>query len=458
MTRPPRWGVDMTSRQRIHLGVYGVGTGNHIAGWRYPGAGTSGEDFAVFKQIALATERGKLDFLFFGDSPVCLLDDHPGQMLRFEPTTLLAALAMHTTHVGLIGTASTSYSEPYNVARQFASIDRLSGGRAGLNVVTTSSAEAAANFGREPTPHEARYEIAAEFVEVVQGLWDSWEEGARILDTESGDYYDRSKVHTLGFKGKYLSVKGPLNQSRTPQGQPVIVQAGSSVSGQRFAARFAEVMFTVQHDRSEAQLFYARMKSAVSKAGRNPDHCKIMPGLFPVVGRTDEEARCKLSQLMEYVNSTSAVQVMSDRLGHDMAPYPVDGPVPELPTSDSIQSYATVLLARAKREGWTLRDLYNNMAVARGYMVACGSARTVADLMEEWTTSGAADGFILTPAHFPEAFDDFIDQVIPELQGRGLFRTDYEGQTLRAHLGLPVPENRYTSSQGRSEPAMISAC
>jgi FMN-dependent oxidoreductase (nitrilotriacetate monooxygenase family) len=436
----------MTQRH-MHLGLYAVGTGNHIAGWRHPGATTTSEDLDVFKSIAASAERGKLDFIFVGDNLAFLFEGHPGQMLRFEPTTLLAALAAVTSHIGLVGTASTTFSEPFTIARQFASLDHLSRGRAGWNVVTTTTNEASMNYGRDGiTDHELRYEIATEFVDVVQGLWDTWEDGARVENKETGQYYDRSKVHVLDHKGKYFKVKGPLNLTRTPQGHPIIVQAGSSPSGQQLAARYAEVVFTVQLDKEEARKFYDGLKSQVVAFGRRPEHCNVMPGLVPIVGRTVEEARAKLAQLMTYVDPASAMRTMSLRFGHDMSVYPLDGPVPELPVSNLAQSYSKVALSKAKRLNYKLRDIYNEIAVARGYLMACGSPQTVADLMAEWFNDGAVDGFNLLPPHFPEAFDDFVDLVIPELQKRNLFRLDYEGTMLRDHLGLPKPMNRFTLS------------
>jgi FMN-dependent oxidoreductase (nitrilotriacetate monooxygenase family) len=440
----------MSSQRQMHLGVFAIGTGNHIAGWRYEGAGTSSEDFEILAAIASSAERAKLDFLFVADNLACLVKDHPGLVARLEPLTLLAALGARTSHLGLVATASTTYSEPYNLARAFASIDHISGGRSGWNVVTTSTQEAAANFSRATTvSHDRRYEIAAEFVDVVQGLWDTWEAGARVADRSSGRYLDEQKIHSLNHKGEFFTVAGPLNASRSPQGQPVIVQAGSSSSGQHFAARFAEVMFTVQHDIEEARKFYAGVKSQVLAAGRSADHCKIMPGVFPVVARTDEEAWAKLADLMKYVDSTSAMRTMSERFGHDMSQYPLDGPIPELPPSDRVQSYAKVLIAMGRRKNLKLRDLYNNMAVARGYIVACGSPTTVADMLQEWFETRAADGFIITPAYFPAAFDAFNALVVPELQRRGLFRAEYQGATLRDHLGLPAPANRFAANRER---------
>lgn len=431
----------------MHLGVYAMGTGNHIAGWRHPGATTSGEDVEAFKLIARGCERGKLDFVFVGDGPHCLLDDHPGSICRFEPTTLHAVLSQHTTHLGLIATSSTTYNEPYNVARQFASLDRLTNGRVGINLVTSSAPEGAANFGRDVLPHALRYEIATEFAEILQGLWDSWEENPRVLNRQTGQYYDRSKVHELNHKGRFFQVKGPLNQTRTPQGRPVLVQAGSSKNGQKFAAQFAELMFTVQADKEEAKNFRRGMREQMMALGRLPDHCKILPGMMPIVGKTDEAARQKLAVLMSYVDSTSAIVTMSQRFGHDLSPYPLDGPIPDLPLSESHQSFAIVALAKARRQNFTLRDFYNSIAVARGYLVLCGSIKTVVDTMEEWFTEGACDGFILTPAHFPESLDDFVDMVIPELRRRALFRNEYAGITLRENLGLPIPENRYTAAR-----------
>jgi FMN-dependent oxidoreductase (nitrilotriacetate monooxygenase family) len=336
------------------------------------------------------------------------------------------------------------------VARQFASLDHISKGRAGWNVVTSASSEVAENYGHDALPpHAARYQRAAEFVDVVLGLWDSWEEGARVLDRETGQYYDRSKVHTLDHRGKFFSVKGPLNLTRTPQGRPVIVQAGSSSDGQNFAARYAEVMFTVQHSREEAREFYRSMKRQMAEFGRGPETCKILIGFMPVVGQTDAEAQAKMAQLMRYVDSKSAIKTLTERVGHDMSKFPLDGPIPDLPLSERIQGYAKVAFAKAKRENQTLRDLYNNMALARGYFVSCGSAAHVADEMATWIAEEAADGFMLMPAHFPEAFDDFINMAVPELCRRGVFRTEYEGRTLRENLGLATPPNRYATLSGQ---------
>lgn len=437
----------MTPARQMHLGVYAVGTGNHVSGWRVPGAATSSEDFSIFKTIADSCERGKLDFLFVGDSLAFVADRHPGQMLRFEPLTLHAALATQTSRVGLVATASTTYSAPFNIARMFASLDKLSGGRAGWNVVTTGMPEAAGNFGSAgPVDHATRYDSATEFVEVVQGLWDSWEEGAITTNAETGEYFDKTKVHSLDHVGKFFSVRGPLNVTRTPQGQPVLVQAGASEDGQKFASRFAEMIFASQLDKEHAKEFYATMKAKVAGWGRNPEHCKILPGFMPIVGRDEEDARKKLSELMRLAVPAVALKMMSTRFGHDMSGFDLDGPVPNLPLSNEVQTHAKVAYEKARKENLTLRDIYNQIAVARGYLFACGNAATVADVMEEWFTERACDGFVLVPPHFPVAFDEFIDLVVPELQRRGIFRREYSGLTLREHLGLPVPPNRYSKA------------
>lgn len=427
----------------MHLGLFAVGTGNHIAGWRHPGAYKRASELSAFVEMAQTAERGKLDMFFLADGLKCSTDAHPGFMIQLEPLSTLAAISMVTTHIGLVATASTTFSAPYNLARTFASLDHISGGRAGWNIVTSSDPESGKNFGLDEVEHDRRYEIADEFVEVMTGLWDSWESDAVIADVETGQYVVPEKVHYLNHEGEHFRVRGPLNSARCPQGQPVLVQAGSSKTGQAFAAKYAEVLFTVQQDLEVASNFYAEVKQGVKEGGRNPDHCKVMPGLTPVVGRTEQEAKEKLNQLASYVDERSAMETLSARMGHDMSQYPLDGPVPELPTEANVQGYSWMILTEAYRENSTLRDLYNLFAVSRGYLIVCGSPEQVADSMEEWFNSPACDGFNLTPVHFPESLDDFVDLVVPELQRRGLFRTEYDGQTLRDHFGLPVPSNRH---------------
>ena len=430
-------------RGHMHLGVFAVGTGNHIAGWRHPGAFKSASDLSAFVQMAQAAERGKLDMFFIADGLKTSTDTHPGFMVQLEPLTTLSAISMVTTHIGLVATASTTFCQPYNLARTLATLDHISGGRAGWNIVTSSDPESGLNFGREDIDHDRRYEIAAEFVDVMLGLWDSWESDAIIADVETGQYVLEEKVHYLNHEGEHFRVRGPLNSARCPQGRPVLIQAGSSKIGQEFAAKYAEILFTVQQDIGVASAFYADVKAGVERHGRNPDHCKVMPGLLTVVGPTEQEAKRKLEQLASYVDETSAMQTLSVRMGHDMSQYPLDGPVPELPATANIQGYSRMILTKAYRESSTLRDLYNLFAVSRGYLIVCGSPTQVADAMEEWFAAPACDGFNLTPAHFPESLDDFVDLVVPELQRRNLFRTEYSGRTLRDHFGLPVPANRY---------------
>ena len=432
-------------RGQMHLGVFAVGTGNHIAGWRHPGAFKSASDLSAFVAMAQTAERGKLDMFFIADGLKTTTDTHPGFMVQLEPLTTLSAISMVTTHIGLVATASTTFCEPYNLARTLATLDHISDGRAGWNIVTSSDPDSGKNFGREEIKHDRRYEIAAEFVEVILGLWDSWESDAIIADVESGQYVVPEKVHSLNHQGEHFQVRGPLNSARCPQGRPVLIQAGSSKIGQEFATKYAEILFTVQQDIGVASDFYAEVKQRLKERGRNPDHCKVLPGLLTVVGQTEKQAKAKLDQLASYVDETSAMHTLSVRMGHDMSQYPLDGPVPELPAeAANIQGYSRMILTKAYRENSTLRDLYNLFAVSRGYLIVCGSPEQVADTMEEWFTAPACDGFNLTPAHFPESLEDFVDLVVPELQRRGLFRIEYAGKTLREHFGLPVPKNRHT--------------
>jgi N-acetyl-S-(2-succino)cysteine monooxygenase len=438
---------EINTRQ-MHLGIFAAAAGHHIGGWQIEGAQSNSEDFGALLNIAQTAERGKFDFIFFSDGPVCLPDGPPSFVFLPEPMTLLGAIASRTSRVGLIATVSSTFTEPYNLARAIGSIDHISSGRAGWNVVTTASKDAAANFGRELPLHDLRYEIADEYLQVVQGLWDSWELGGRVANKETGQFIDVSKVHTLDHRGKHFNVRGPLGMSRSPQGQPVIVQAGSSRAGQQFAAKYAEVVFTVQQDMQEAKRFYAGIKEQVAAVGRSPDHCKILPGFYPVVGRTDEEAIEKYEKLRKFVSPGSALATMSERYGHDMSKYSMDDPVPELPFSATgVQTFSQVMYNKARREGLTLKDIHDVFALSRGYVLVRGTPKGVADVMESWLTENACDGFVITPAFFPGAFDDFIELVIPELQRRKLFRADYQGTTLRSHLGLTEPENRFAKSR-----------
>lgn len=431
----------MSRSRRMRFAVFVQGTGNHIAGWRMPGASDTNESIAVMQRIAATAERGLLDLLFVSDGlSTKVKGDHPSFVTRLEPTTLLAALSVTTRSLGLGGTMSTTYSDPFTTARVFASLDHLSHGRAAWNAVTSSSAAAAGNFSRAGHPdHDHRYEIAEEFVDVVKGLWDCWDDDAVVRNRDTGAFVDIGKIRPLDHVGRYFQVKGPLNMSRCPSGHPVIIQAGASEAGQKFAARTADVVFTVVQDLAEARLLYTSFKALLPRFGRAPEHCHLLPGVMPFIAESDAAAKELLDQLQGFLDAENALALVSARIGHDLSGYPLDGPVPELPPTDMSRAFARTLMSAARRENMTLRDLYNLVAAARGHWVIYGSPNRVADILEEWFLTGAADGFVVLPPWFPGQFDAFVDQVIPTLQHRGLFRTAYEGATLRENLGLPRP-------------------
>ncbi len=430
------------SKRQMHLGVFWLGTGNHTAGWRYPGAATSNCDFSVIEAGAKAAERGKFDLFFISDGLSFDAGDHPSFVTRFEPTTLIAALGIATKHVGLGATVSTSFSEPYTVARTFASLHHLSGGRAAWNIVTTSQEKAALNFSKERLhDHDQRYEVANEFVDVVRGLWDCWEEGAVVRNRETGQFLDPSKIRALDHKGRFYQVKGPVNIERSVHGRPLIIQAGGSPPGQDLSARTADLVFSVINgDPASAKTAYDSLKTRVVKHGRQPKDVPILPGVMPIIGKTDAEAKAQLDMLQGWLSSTNALTLVSHRIGHDISGYPLDGPVPDLPLTKGGQAFSQTLLDLARREKMTLRDLYNVTAAARGHWVIYGTPKRIADILEEWFVSERADGFVVMPAYFPGAFDDFVDLVVPELQRRGVYRKEYSGTTLREHLGHAVPE------------------
>lgn len=424
----------------MHLGLILLGAGGHVAGWRMPGAEFGSENLPLLRRIVASAERGKFDFVFLADALNTGLDAHPGMMVRLEPLTLLAALAMVTDRIGLGATVSTTYSEPYNVARAFASIDHISGGRAAWNVVTGSSPDAAANFSREKhPPHAERYAMAAEHLQVVKGLWDSWDDGAIVGDKTGGTFADPAKMRVLDHRGRFYQVRGPLNITRPPQGHPVIMQAGASDAGRDFAAATADVVFTAQGDLDEALAFARDLRARTVAAGRPADAIRILPGINPVIGRTEAEAKEKIAQLASLADPVAALKVLSDRLGHDLSGFPLNGPVPELPPSGMMQGHATQLASLARRKRMTLRELRDYVAVSSGHRVLYGTAEAIADDMEAWFRSGAASGFVLQFTHHPGPLDEFVDQVAPILVRRGLFRRDYEGRTLREHLGLRRP-------------------
>jgi FMN-dependent oxidoreductase (nitrilotriacetate monooxygenase family) len=426
------------SRQ-MHLGLFLLGTGSHVAGWRMPGAVASFQDIDAVQRIAATAERACFDMIFMGDNLYADPATHPSYTARLEPLTMLAAVAATTRHIGLGATMSTTYSDPFTVARAFASLDHVSHGRAAWNAVTGANPAAAANFGRLHPDHAKRYEIAAEFVSVVRKLWDGWDDDAIVADRTTGRYIDPSRVHAIDHHGPHFTVAGPLNIGRAPQGHPVVLQAGGSEPGQALAAASADVVFSVEQDIEEARAHYTAFKARLPALGRVPDAVKILPGVMPVVGRTDREAFDTLAQLQGFVDSNNALAMLSDRFGVDMGQYSLDGPVPELALPDSYHSFSKVMLNKARREAMSLRDLYNLVAAARGHWVLCGSAERVADTLGEWFTTGAADGFNIMPPYFEGGFDVFTELVVPILQDRGWFRRRYPGTTLRDTLGLTRP-------------------
>lgn len=435
----------------MHLGIFVLGTGHHVAAWRHPEVVPEGaEDFEFFKEVAQLAEKGKLDMLFLSDGLTFDRLSHPAEQVRYEPLTLLSALATVTKKIGLAATASTTYNEPFHIARKFSSIDHLSKGRSGWNVVTSYYEAEAKNFNQDKhLDHSLRYERASEFVEVVKGLWDSWDEDALVRDKETGVYFDPKKLHTLNHKGKYYAVKGPLNSSRSPQGAPVLIQAGSSDAGVNLAAQTAEVIFTAQQTLAEAQAFYTKVKDRAVEFGRNPDDIKVLPGVTPIIGKTEEEAKKKFEQLQDLIVPEIGLDFLSDYLGGiDLSNYPLDGPLPEdIPETNGNQSRRQLIIDLAKREHLTIRQLYKRIASARGHRLIFGTAEQIADQLEEWVTHKGADGFNLMFPYLPGSFVEFVDQVIPVLQARGLFRKEYETETLRGHLGLPTPISRYAKQE-----------
>jgi FMN-dependent oxidoreductase (nitrilotriacetate monooxygenase family) len=380
--------------------------------------------------------------VFFGDKLVTGPKEHPSMIARFEPLTLLGALAGSTDRIGLAATASTTYGEPFTVARQFGTLDHISNGRAAWNVVTTGY-DSAANFSRATHPvHDERYAVAEEFVDVVRGLWDSFEDDAYVRDAQSGVYLDPAKMHSLDHRGEHFEIAGPLNLTRSPQGHPVLIQAGSSGPGMNLAARVAEVVFTAQQDIETAQAFYRDLKTQVVAHGRDPHHCLVMPGVMPILGATDAEAQARFERLQQWNDLDAALLLVGDRLGQDVSGFDLDKPLPDLPLPENMKSRAKLLLDMSHRDGLTLRQICHLAAGARGHKILVGTPQRVADELIAWFEGEAADGFNLMPANFPEGLDMFVDGVLPILRQRGLFRQAYSGTTLREHLGLPRPAHR----------------
>lgn len=441
-------------QEKLSLGAFLLFTGHHVAAWRHADAAES-QTLADFVDFARAAEDAKFDAVFLADAVGLRSDDitasrhkaHSG-VYPFEPITLLSALAANTSRIGLVATASTSFTEPFNLARQFASLDRLSDGRAGWNLVTSAEPASAYNFGHQaPIPHAERYARAEEFVDVVRGLWDSWEDEAFVRDRATGQYFDSDKLHVLNHAGSYYRVKGPLNIPRSPQGRPVLVQAGSSEPGKELAARTAEVIFTAQQTLAEAVAFYADVKGRLAKFGRGPEDLRILPGVFPVVGRTEAEAQDKFERLQSLISPEVGLNLLAAFLGDpDIVNHPVDGPIPALRATEGGKSRQALLVDLARRENLTIRDLYLRIAGARGHWQIVGTPVQIADQLEERFENFGADGFNIMSPILPTGLTDFIELVLPELRRRGLFRTEYDGKTLRDHLGLKRPANSFRAA------------
>ncbi|KAJ9430043.1 MULTISPECIES: LLM class flavin-dependent oxidoreductase [Pantoea] len=426
-------------QRRIRLGLFVQPVGQHVSGWRLTEKLGDPTDIDWLITIAKKAEAGKFDLFFVGDALATSMYRLPSTMARLEPLTMLSALAVNTKRIGLAATASTTFSDPFTMARSFSSLDHISRGRAAWNVVTSFSADVARNFSRNDMPnHAERYARAREFLEVAEKLWAGWEEGAVQPNKETGAYFVDDKIQPINHQGEHFQVQGPLNITRSPQGRPVIIEAGSSADGQKLAAETAEVIFTAAASLEEAQTFYRSQKDQVIAAGRNPDHVVIMPGVMPIVGRTREEAKALWKELNTLVDIENGLRQLSLRFSMDLSQFPLDGPVPEVPLGEGNQSRVKLMTDMAKRENLTLRELAAVAAGSRGHRVIVGTAEDIADDFELWLNEGGADGFNIMPAIMSEQLDLFVELVIPELRRRGLFRDDYEFATLRENLGLPV--------------------
>ena len=437
----------------LHLGAFMRPVSIHTGAWRYPGAIPDANfNFAQQKYFAQTLERACFDAFFMADHLAVL--NMPVAALRrshtvtsFEPFTLLSALAAVTERIGLVATASTTFDEPYHVARRFASLDHLSGGRAGWNIVTTANPDAALNFGYESEiDHDARYVRAHEFYDVVTGLWDSFADDAFVRDVDSGIYVDPGRMHVLDHHGPALNVRGPLNIARPVQGWPVVVQAGSSEPGRQLAAETAEVVFAAEPNLAAGQRLYADIKGRMRRIGRHPDHLKILPAAFVVVGNTLAEAQAKRAHLDSLVHYDSGIASLNGMLGHDVSGYDPDGPLPEIPETNASRSARARIVEMAARENLSIRTLAQRAGSYAG-LAFVGTAQSIVDEMEAWLQGEGSDGFNIMFPWVPGGLEEFVDQVVPELQRRGLFRRSYEGSTLREHLGLPRPANRFFPDQ-----------
>lgn len=444
----------MAQDRQMKLAAYLIGTGMHVASWRHPTSNPNASiDVKALQRLSKIAEKGKFDLAFVADSLAINHESHPQILNRFDPIVLITALASATEKIGIGATASTTYSEPYVLARQFASVDHISGGRVGWNVVTTADAtgETALNFSRDKhLAHDHRYERAEEFIDVVQGLWDSWEDDAFVHNKETGQFFDPDKVHELRYKGNYFSVKGPLNIARSAQGQPVIIQAGASIPGQRLAARTAEVVFTHWDNIEESKRYYQELKSSLMAFGRSVEELHILHGISPIIGETEEIAIQKYNKLQSLVDPYESLKLVSGYMGNvDFSKYSLDTPAKdvEFPLVNSIQSNFNEMKKIIGEEDIKVGELYARFFSPARRDRFVGTPTQVADEMEVWFTEKAADGFMLQFPLLPGDLEDFVEKVVPILQERGLFRLDYEGDTLRDHLGLKNPKNRFANEE-----------
>lgn len=444
----------------MNLNLFIYPGGHHEAAWRHPDSDPESVlDIGFYQRLAQRAEEEKLDAIFFADGPALADNIRYASRFRLEPLTWMSAIAAVTTRIGLIGTASTTYYEPYNLARLFASLDHLSGGRAGWNIVTTGAPNAAPNFGLAEHPvHADRYARADEFVDVVTKLWDSWEDDAFVADAASGVFADTDRIHAIDHVGEHFSVAGPLNTARSPQGRPVYVQAGSSDDGRGFAARWAEAIFTAHQTLGNAQEFYRDIKTRARRVGRAPHQIKVLPGISPVIGSTTREAEERHDELNALTQPAYSLEQLHRLTGADLSSYDLDGPFPrhvvDVRGDRAASSRSQLVLDIVDREQPTIRQLLHRLAGARGHRVVVGTPEHVADQMQDWYENGAADGFNVMPPWLTGGFDLFADEVIPILRKRGLFRYEYGGRTLRDHFGLPRPRSQYAPHpHSRKEPA-----
>lgn len=436
-------------KRQLSLSVFVQLYGTHADAWRRDGVRAGGgPDFGEWAKLVQLMERGKFDFAFFADfvgqSGAEVGNGRRPRGGNFEPLTLAAALAMVTKRIGLVTTVNTNFNEPYNLARRLASLDHLSAGRVGWNIVSSLAPTAAATFGiTDPLDPDARYERASEFIDVAEQLWDSWDDGAfDAADKASGQFHLPEAGHPVHYRGKYLATDALLDIARPIQGYPVYFQAGNSETGREFAARHAEGIYAAAQTLEEARAFYRDVKGRLAKYGREPDDLKVTPGLFYFLGRTRQEAQDKYQSFLDAVDFSESRRML---MGVDVSDYPLDRPLPDgIPEPLNGRGRWRQLVALGKRENLTIRELILRFSIVQGHRIMIGTPTDIADQIEEWFLAEAADGFNMKPATVPDSLADFIDLVVPELQRRGIFRSEYEYATLRENLQLAPKPNRHT--------------